>query len=119
MAGMIGVPAAPMGARFTRVAENVMIGVYGANGFMGRHLVLRLAAEGLRTRAVSRHFGRDFPVEDLNGVEFVEADFRDPLAMAPTLEGVDVVVQLISTSSPGLQNRFNISDINENVIPHV
>lgn len=96
-----------------------MIGVYGANGFMGRHLVRRLARDGFKVRAISRHFSENFLEEHLPGVEFVRADFRDPLAMAPTLEGVEVVVQLISTSSPGLQNRFNVTDLNENVIPHV
>jgi UDP-glucose 4-epimerase len=52
-------------------------------------------------------------------VDFIEADLRDALEMSSSLQGVDTVVQLVSTSSPGLQNRYNVSDIQDNVIPHV
>nr|WP_295468919.1 NAD-dependent epimerase/dehydratase family protein [Mesorhizobium sp.] len=33
-----------------------MIGVYGADGFIGRHLVRRLIGRGQQIRAVSRRF---------------------------------------------------------------
>jgi len=99
--------------------QHKMIGVYGANGFIGRHLVRRLAAYGHSVRSVSRSFGADF-IQPLTGkVDFVEADFREPLPIASTLVGVDTIVQLISTSSPALQNRFATADIKDNVIPHV
>ncbi|MGD9784556.1 MAG: NAD-dependent epimerase/dehydratase family protein [Hyphomicrobiaceae bacterium] len=96
-----------------------MIGVYGANGFIGRHLLARLARSGERCRAVSRRFDDDVKSEFGRRFELVEADFRDPIAMASTLQAVNTVVQLISTSSPGLQNRYLLNDIRENVIPHV
>jgi UDP-glucose 4-epimerase len=95
-----------------------LIGVFGANGFMGRHLLRKLADERIPARAFSRRF-------DLNvdrgspQIEFVEGDFTNPLQRIAALDGVDVVVQLISTSSPGLRNDQVISDIQENVIPHV
>jgi UDP-glucose 4-epimerase len=96
-----------------------MIGVYGADGFIGRHLVRSLATHGRRVRAVSRRFGQAFS-EPLSGkVEFVEADLTQSLAMAASLQDVDTVVQLISSSSPGLKNDHAIADISENVIPHV
>jgi UDP-glucose 4-epimerase len=95
-----------------------MIGIYGANGFIGRHLLERLANGRAAVRAVSRHIGPEL-TERYRGVEFIEADLRDSLAMASSLQGVDTVVQLISTSSPGLQNRYSVSDIQDNVIPHV
>lgn len=96
-----------------------MIGIYGANGFIGRHLLTRLAAGKRPLRAVSRHIDLDMRKRYPTGVNFVEADLRDTLAMASSLQGVSTVVQLISTSSPGLQNRYNVSDIRDNVIPHV
>lgn len=96
-----------------------MIGIYGANGFIGRHLVARLAEKAVSVRAVSRHIDLELKQRFPRGVDFVEADLRDSLAMASSLQGLDVVVQLISTSSPGLQNRYNVSDIRDNVIPHV
>lgn len=96
-----------------------MIAIYGANGFIGRTLVRALAARGSRLRAVSRRFDPGFTARFADTVEFVEADFTDPLAMVSTLQDVTTVVQLISTSSPGLQNLQSISDIRDNVIPHV
>lgn len=96
-----------------------MIGIFGANGFIGRHLIARLAKQRETVRAVSRHLGADLRDRYPVGVNFVEADLRDSLAMASSLQGVETVVQLVSTSSPGLQNRYNVSDIRDNVIPHV
>lgn len=96
-----------------------MIGIYGANGFIGRNLLNRLMSERAAVRAVSRHFDIDLAQSRKKGVELVDADFRDPLAMVSSLEGVETVVQLISTSSPGMQNKHNVSDIRDNVIPHV
>src|SRR3546814_15610174 len=39
--------------------------------------------------------------------------------MAASLQDIDTVVQLISTSSPGLKNEHAVADIQENVIPHI
>jgi UDP-glucose 4-epimerase len=109
--------AARVGARGAQKGL-ALIGVFGANGFMGRHLLRKLAEERIPARAFSRRF-------DLNvdrgapQIEFVEGDFAHPLERTAALDGIDVVVQLISTSSPGLRNDHVISDIQENVIPHV
>lgn len=93
-----------------------LVAVFGAGGFIGHHLVRRLAAAGVRCRAVSRH-----PVESaaLPGVEPVACDFLDPAATAAALRGATTVVQLISTSTPALRNEFVLDDIRENVIPQV
>jgi UDP-glucose 4-epimerase len=96
-----------------------MIGIYGANGFIGRHLVKRLARAGLPMRAVSRRLDEAFVRDFEPQVDFVAADLNDPLSMAASLQDVDTVVQLISTSSPGLRNDHMVADIQENVVPHV
>ncbi|MER9299900.1 NAD-dependent epimerase/dehydratase family protein [Mesorhizobium sp. M0621] len=96
-----------------------MIGIYGSNGFIGRHLLRRLAQKGVPVRAVSRRFDSEFLGSVGGHAEFIESDFRQPIAMASSLEGVETVVQLISTSSPGLRNDHTIADIEENVVPHV
>jgi UDP-glucose 4-epimerase len=96
-----------------------MIGIYGANGFIGRHVLDRFVSKKVPVRAVSRHIGGDLEDRHSKGVEFIKADLRDSLAMASSLQNVETVIQLISTSSPGLQNRYNVSDIRDNVIPHV
>ncbi|WP_046864949.1 NAD-dependent epimerase/dehydratase family protein [Microvirga massiliensis] len=96
-----------------------MIGIYGANGFIGRHLIARLVSRKLPVRAVSRHIGTDLIDRFPKGVDFLEGDIQDSFTMASSLQGVQTIVQLISTSSPGLQNRYNVLDIRDNVIPHV
>lgn len=96
-----------------------MIGVYGANGFIGRHVVRRLANSGNMVRAVSRRFDEHFTKSINNSVEFAEADLRQPLEIASTLQDIDTVIQLVSSSSPGMKNDFAIADLTENVVPHV
>ena len=51
--------------------------------------------------------------------EFVEADLMFAEQMEATLRGVSAVVQLISTSSPGIGNESGIADLNQNVLLHV
>lgn len=96
-----------------------MIGIYGANGFIGRHLIRAYGAHGIPIKAVSRRFDEDFISEFGNMVETVVADLASPIEIAASLQGVSTVVQLVSTSSPGLQNNHSIADIRENVVPQV
>lgn len=96
-----------------------MLGIYGANGFIGRHLARTLASQGVPFKAVSRRFDEDFSSEIGKAAELVVARLGDPIGIASSLQGVDTVVQLISTSSPGLQNNHSVADIQDNVIPHV
>ena len=96
-----------------------MIGIDGANGFIGRHIVRRLARQGQPVRAVARRFDPAFREEWAHAVDFVEADFRDTLAMAASLQGITSVVQLISSSSPGMGNQLAVMDIQDNVVPQV
>jgi len=96
-----------------------VIGIFGANGFIGTHLTRRLALAGASVRAVSRRFDESF-VEEFNGkVELIQADLRRPIETAPALYGLHTVVQLISTSTPALMNEHILADLEENVLPHV
>lgn len=96
-----------------------MIGVFGSNGFIGRHLVARLADDGIPVRAVSRRQDPRFTGRFADTVDFIEADLTDPLAMRSALEDIDTVVQLVSTSSPGLGNDLLVADIRDNVLPQI
>lgn len=97
----------------------ILIGIFGANGFVGRHLVQRLVLGDIPVKLFSRRHRLEYDVEMLDRIQKVEGDFLHPLDRASALVGVDTVVQLISTSSPGLGNDFTVADIQENVIPHV
>lgn len=63
-----------------------MILLTGGTGFLGRHLLPRLAAEGRRVRALSR------ARREGGGVEWVQGDLTDPASLPAAVEGVDTVV---------------------------
>lgn len=96
-----------------------MIGIYGANGFIGRHAIDRLSQGPRRIRAVSRRFDSDPIAAHRGRVDFVQAELSDRFKMLASLEDIDTVVQMMSSSSPGLQNNYITADIIENVVPHV
>jgi len=96
-----------------------MLGIFGANGFIGRKVVERFAALGEPVRAISRSFPDQFIRQYEGRVEFVLADLRDPFSCSSAITGLTQVLQLVSTSSPGLRNEYVIEDIQNNVIPVV
>ncbi|MAP94044.1 MAG: NAD-dependent epimerase [Ponticaulis sp.] len=96
-----------------------MIGVFGANGFIGTALVRRLVAEGHSVRAISRNFSEGFLEEFGGKVDIQAVDFLDETATAEQLKGLSVVYHLICMTSPGYGNTQLISDIEKNVIPHI
>jgi len=102
-----------------KTMEDPMIGIYGANGFIGRHLVMRMAERGFDVRAVSRKFGAEFIDRIGNKAEFVQADIQQSLEIASSLQDMETVIQLVSSSSPGMKNDYIENDILDNVIPQV
>lgn len=96
-----------------------MIGIYGANGFMGRKLLRHFSNLGRPVRAVSRVFDPEFRCSLSGAIEFLEADFEDSSAMAASLRGVDAVVQLVSASSPASHERCPRIAMRNDLEPHV
>ena len=66
-----------------------MILVTGANGFVGRHVVQRLAQGGQQVKAMVR---RPSEYRAPAGVEAVECDITRPGTLGPALQGVDRLV---------------------------
>ena len=69
-----------------------MILITGATGFVGRHLVARLAGEG-KLRCLVRRSPRVAVLEPY-GVEIAYGDVTDPASIRVALPGVDTVVHL-------------------------
>ncbi len=74
------------------------VAVFGGTGFVGRHLVQRLAREGARLRVMTRDpIAGAFlkPMGDPGQVVLVAGDVRDPAAVRRAVEGADTVVNLV------------------------
>ena len=69
--------------------------VLGGTGFVGRHLLDRLARPGRRLRVLTRDAEARKDVAVLPGVELVEADVHDPAALLRHLAGCDAAVNLV------------------------
>jgi uncharacterized protein YbjT (DUF2867 family) len=74
--------------------------VFGASGYIGRHLVPRLAARGHRVRAAARKRA-GLEAEGWNGVELVSADALDPDSLPAALAGVRVAYYLVHSMAAG------------------
>lgn len=88
--------------------------VIGGNGFIGSHVVDALLAAGCTVRVLSRH--RERYRAPLAMVDYRQGDFRDRMAVAEALVGVDAVFHLVSTTFPGTANLDPKTDVAENLI---
>jgi nucleoside-diphosphate-sugar epimerase len=70
--------------------------ITGANGFLGRHLVLDQLARGRRVRAVDLHDDRLADLAGTAGLEVRRADICDLEAMRGLVAGADLVFHLAS-----------------------
>lgn len=72
--------------------------VFGASGFIGRHLVQRLARRGMRVKAAERrpHRARFLvPMGDVGQVVPMGTDITDEASVATAIAGADMVVNLV------------------------
>jgi uncharacterized protein YbjT (DUF2867 family) len=73
--------------------------VFGGTGFLGRRLVLRLAAEGVTVRVAVRHpdpARSALRTAGLNQITLFSADVRDQTSVAAAVAGADAVVNAVS-----------------------
>jgi NADH dehydrogenase len=69
--------------------------VIGGTGFVGRHVVRQLAAEGRQVRVPTRNRERAKELILLPTVDVVQADVHDQAALEQLLAGVDAVINLV------------------------
>jgi uncharacterized protein YbjT (DUF2867 family) len=75
------------------------ITVFGGTGFLGRRLVLRLAAEGASVRVAVRHpdpARSALRTAGLNQITLLSTDVRDRATVAAAVAGADAVVNAVS-----------------------
>ncbi len=75
-----------------------LVTVFGGSGFIGRHLVRHLAAQGWRVRVAVRDIQKAWylkPAGDLGQISLVPASVMDPASVAKAVHGSDAVVNLV------------------------
>ncbi len=75
--------------------------VLGGSGFIGGHLIARLATRYSRVSVLTRHRERHRHLLVLPTVELVEADVHDAGTLSRQFRGVDVVINLIGILNEG------------------
>lgn len=81
-------------------AEEPLVLVFGASGYVGTWLIPKLLDEPVRIRAVSRD-KRVLRARNWDGVELGEADALDPDSLPSVFEGVDTAYYLVHSMSAG------------------
>ena len=69
--------------------------VVGGSGFIGRHLVAKLAAQGRQVRVPTRRMERAKALIPLPRVEVLEADIQAPGVAPVLMQDIDAVVNLV------------------------
>lgn len=98
--------------------------VFGANGFIGKHLVRKLANNPENfVRAFDRFpefkSGSDTEFHDLENVEIFPGNFLNKSDLSEALKNIDYVFHLVSATNPALSANNPYIDIESNVHPTV
>ncbi len=84
--------------------------VFGASGFLGRHVVRRLATAGCRVVAAVRDTGAAAMLQPMGNVGQImplRCDVRDPALVARALEGSEAAVNLVGILYETRRTRFD------------
>lgn len=98
------------------VIKALKVAVIGAGGFIGTNLVRHLSSKAKNVRALSR--SNPFNISAAN-VEWFYGDFSDIDILKSVISGADIVIHLVTTSTPVDGIKTNESDILNNVLPTI
>lgn len=83
--------------------------ITGATGFLGSALALRLAADGVRVRALAHTPGKGARLRE-RGVEVTAGDVTDPASMRAAVQGCQIVFHLaVAGGSYAKQHAVNVA----------
>lgn len=89
--------------------------VLGARGFIGKHLCSALVAANYKVRGFDlQPVNANWP--EIHGVEWMTGNLENASDLAATLDKIDLVFHLISTTIPKTSNENPILDLQQNVV---
>ena len=83
--------------------------IFGGSGFLGRHIVKRLAARGDIVKVAVRHPERaNFlkPMGDVGQIVLLKANLQDPAAVIDVVAGSDTVINCVGLLAESGRQRF-------------
>jgi uncharacterized protein YbjT (DUF2867 family) len=93
----------------SRLEQGSLVTVFGGSGFVGRHAVRALAADGWRVRAAVRRpdlAGHLQPMGTVGQIHAVQANVRFPNSVRRAVEGADAVVNLVGILAKSGRQTF-------------
>ncbi|PZV09187.1 MAG: NAD-dependent epimerase [Leptolyngbya sp.] len=97
-----------------RIDRRMRILVIGGTGFIGHHLTGALIAKQHHVKVLSRKYNSLLTPH--NKAEYIFGNFLDESLLRTCLEGVDIVYQMVSTTTPSTSNIDPVYDNQSNVI---
>lgn len=86
-----------------------VVTIFGGSGFIGRHIVQRLAKRGWRLRIAVRHPSRALflkPLGDVGQIAPVRCDIAEEASIATAISGANYVINLVGILAEGRSQRF-------------
>jgi uncharacterized protein YbjT (DUF2867 family) len=86
-----------------------LVTIFGGSGFVGRHLVQRLAREGWRIRVAVRRPNEVPEIKtggDVGQIQIFQANVRHEGSVLEAVEGADVVINLVGLLVQGGKQKF-------------
>ena len=87
-----------------------LVTVFGGSGFVGRHLVRRLAKDGYRIRVAVRRPAEGYilyPMGDVGQIAVLKCDIRDQAQVAAAVAQADAVINLVGILRQGGGQTFD------------
>lgn len=92
------------------IMRDRLITVFGGSGFVGRHVVERLAAAGARIRVAVRHPNLALflkPMGEVGQIQIVQANIRDDDSVGRAVADARAVINLVGILCQGGRQRFD------------
>ena len=87
-----------------------LVTIFGGSGFLGRHMIRRLAEQGLRIRVAVRRPNDAKYLQPLGGVgqiQFLQANLRNAESVIRAIDGADAVINLVGILHPTRKQSFD------------